>query len=293
MAIFQLILTLQKKGDIASSDWQGRTTRAQRASVARGEFVRVTMAESGASTACTEPEHRRPELCDVKYETKDWRWLLWDSDVARKKIHPELGAGWTAVLQDALHAADPPPSPVSRRMPRTSATTTVGVLRWARENGCPWDEKTCYCAAMEGNLDVLKYAHENGCPWDEWTCSNAAKGGHMNVLEYAHENGCPWEEFTCYSAAKGGHLDVLKYLHENGCPWNRYACVEAAKGGHLDVLKYTHENMCLELWLLRHCRQRAVLEGQRAAGVVAWIDDLYPKLVETFPPYLSSLPPSI
>ena len=146
---------------------------------------------------------------------------------------------------------------------------------------------------MEGNLDVLKYAHENGCPWDEWTCSNAAKGGHMNVLEYAHENGCPWEEFTCYSAAKGGHLDVLKYLHENGCPWNRYACVEAAKGGHLDVLKYTHENMCLELWLLRHCRQRAVLEGQRAAGVVAWIDDLYPKLVETFPPYLSSLPPSI
>ena len=26
-------------------------------------------------------------------------------------------------------------------------------------------------------------------------------------------------------------------------------------------LKYTHENMCLELWLLRHCRQRAVLDS--------------------------------
>ena len=219
-------------------------TRAQRASVARVAFVRVAMAESGASTACTEPEHRRPELRDVKYETKDWRWLLWDSDVAREKIHPELGARWTAVLQDALHAADPPPSPVSRRMPRTSASATVGVLKWAREHGCPWDEKTCYCAAMEGNLDVLKYAHENGCPWDEWTCSNAAKGGHMNVLEYAHENGCPWEEFTCYSAAKGGHLDVLKYLHNNKCPWDRHTCHSAAEGGHLDVLKYLHENGC-------------------------------------------------
>ena len=32
---------------------------------------------------------------------KDWRWLLWDSDVARDKIHPDLGAGWTAVLKEA------------------------------------------------------------------------------------------------------------------------------------------------------------------------------------------------
>ena len=23
-----------------------------------------------------------------------WRWLLWESDVARDIIHPELGAGW-------------------------------------------------------------------------------------------------------------------------------------------------------------------------------------------------------
>ena len=31
----------------------------------------------------------------------DWKWLLWESDVARAKIHPELGAGWTAVLKEA------------------------------------------------------------------------------------------------------------------------------------------------------------------------------------------------
>ena len=30
-----------------------------------------------------------------------WRELLWDSDLARDKIHPELGAGWTAVLKEA------------------------------------------------------------------------------------------------------------------------------------------------------------------------------------------------
>ena len=38
---------------------------------------------------------------------------------------------------------------------------------------------------------MLKYAHENGCPWDERTCESAADYGHLDVLKYARENGCP------------------------------------------------------------------------------------------------------
>ena len=48
-------------------------------------------------------------------------------------------------------------------------------------------------AAEGGHLECLKYAHENGCPWDEWTCSMAAFNGHLECLKYAHENGCPWD----------------------------------------------------------------------------------------------------
>ena len=48
------------------------------------------------------------------------------------------------------------------------------VLKWARENDCPWDEGTCMCAAKGGHLDVLKWARENDCPWDEHTCTYAA-----------------------------------------------------------------------------------------------------------------------
>ena len=40
----------------------------------------------------------------------------------------------------------------------------------------------------------MKYAHENGCPWNEETCSEAAKNDHLECLEYARENGCPWDE---------------------------------------------------------------------------------------------------
>jgi hypothetical protein len=71
-----------------------------------------------------------------------------------------------------------------------------------------------------GGLKCLRYAHENGCPWDEKTCSEAAAGGHLECLRYAHENGCPWNKETCYCAVADGRLDCLKYAHENGCPWD-------------------------------------------------------------------------
>ena len=56
---------------------------------------------------------------------------------------------------------------------------------------------TCSKAAQNGHLECLKYAHENGCPWNEMTCSKAAENGHLECLKYAHENGCPWDEETC------------------------------------------------------------------------------------------------
>ena len=80
----------------------------------------------------------------------------------------------------------------------------------------------CEDAARGGHLEMLKWARENGCPWDELTCAAiAAYGGHLEVLKWARENDCPWEELTCAAiAAYGGHLEVLKWARENGCPWD-------------------------------------------------------------------------
>ena len=120
----------------------------------------------------------------------------------------------------------------------------LGVLKYAHENGCPWGELVCVGAAERGHLHVLKYAHENGCPWDELTCAHAGSGGHLDVLKYLHENGCPWDERTCSMAAEGGRLDVLKYARANGCPWDDKTCEQAARRGYLNVLKYARENGC-------------------------------------------------
>ena len=84
---------------------------------------------------------------------------------------------------------------------------TVALLRWARANGCPWDERTCAAVAAGGNLEVLKWARENGCPWDEDTCYNAAEYGHLELLRWARENGALWNENTRRIAASKGYVE--------------------------------------------------------------------------------------
>ena len=84
-------------------------------------------------------------------------------------------------------------------------------------------ENICTEASKNGYFNLLKYAHENGCPWDKDTCEYAAKYGHLECLKYVHENGCPWDKYTCSKAAENGHLECLKYAHENECPgYERY-----------------------------------------------------------------------
>ena len=102
---------------------------------------------------------------------------------------------------------------------RTGAPWAGGAAG-ARENGCPWDEKTCGGAAKKGHLASERMpeapdsrssrdnaatrrqaSHENfaarfgsGCPWNR---APAAERGHLEVLRWARQNGCEWDEETC------------------------------------------------------------------------------------------------
>jgi hypothetical protein len=84
---------------------------------------------------------------------------------------------------------------------------------------------------------ILKFAHENGCPWDESaTIYHAARRGHFEIVKWLHENGCPGNEYTCSSAAEGGHLEILIWLRSNGCPWDEWVFKHAIKRGHVEVI---------------------------------------------------------
>lgn len=127
--------------------------------------------------------------------------------------------------------------------------SSVAMLRWARENGCPAVKTACQYAAQNGDLDVLKWARANGFPWNKLVCEFAAQGGHLDVLGWAHDNGCPWDAWTCASAALGGHFDILKWAWVRGCPMDKFTCVFATMRGREDIVLWARENgcVCLEL----------------------------------------------
>ena len=71
------------------------------------------------------------------------------------------------------------------------------------------------------NLECLKYAHENGCPWDERICSSVAWKWSPRVFEIRARKrvSLGMEELVVLMVE---NLECLRYAHENGCPWNRW-----------------------------------------------------------------------
>lgn len=164
--------------------------------------------------------------------------------------------------------------PSSKKTTLKSITASIPLLKWARKNGCPWDNRILEAAASGGHLDVITWAYQNGCNFSdktlliaaelghlnilEWAYKNnkmiqnisdiytcASKNGHIHILEWAHNKGVVWDNaLTCASVAYCGQLDVLKWLRSIGCPWSCITTMEAAKGGHLDVLIWAFENGC-------------------------------------------------
>jgi hypothetical protein len=96
------------------------------------------------------------------------------------------------------------------------------VMRFILEMGCDFSyylaDFATAAAAKRGNLPVLKWLRENGCPWDEKTCANAASSGALHCLQWAVANGCPWDSRTCVEAAKAGHVHVLRWAAAKGAP---------------------------------------------------------------------------
>ncbi len=89
----------------------------------------------------------------------------------------------------------------------------------------------------------MKYAHENGCPWDVYTCTYAAENGYLRCLRYAHNNDCPWDGLTCRIAAKNGNLDCLKYIHRNNCMYDKYILLMNREYFKKHIIEYIEKCM--------------------------------------------------
>jgi hypothetical protein len=116
------------------------------------------------------------------------------------------------------------------------------MLKWAKENGCPWNSKTTVFAALKNNFEIFKWAVKNKCPVNSDVCSNIVRNENLEMLKWAKENNCPWNIEVAKIAASNGNLEILKWIHENGCPWNASIAQFSKKNGHLDCFNFIMEN---------------------------------------------------
>ena len=54
-------------------------------------------------------------------------------------------------------------------------------------------------AAYKGSLEIVKYAHENGCPWDTETPIYAVENGHINIVKYCFNEWSSQQDFLSIS----------------------------------------------------------------------------------------------
>lgn len=119
------------------------------------------------------------------------------------------------------------------------------ILKWLREQGCPWSNAVTHASVSRGHLHVLKWASEQGCPWYERLYENAARTGNLDLLKCLRDQGCPWDifDFTCDIASAYGYLGILKWAIQHGCPWDKISVsYRASAHGHSHILDWLHDS---------------------------------------------------
>lgn len=168
------------------------------------------------------------------------------------------------------------------------------VVKWLRENGCPWNVATTESAACSGNVELLEWLVTNGCPIDydrcayfasetgsleilQWLDRNGykitpplpainASHGHLEVLQWMKEVVCEWDEQQiCAAAARGGQWEVIKWAMEGGCMPDEKCCEQAVNGGHFELLQWLRNNGCP--WDKRTSRAAA----QKSFEIFRWV----------------------
>lgn len=153
---------------------------------------------------------------------------------------------------------------------KAAINTRNKILRWLRENGCPWDEITMSVAASASYTDniveTIEWMHLEGCPWDSKTFTSAAEGhvlddlddpadgsiqnNRLRLLKWLHANGCPWDTYTIRGVADSHYLspqiakETVQWMHQKGCPWDEQTCAAAAGHGNLKLLMWLRKNGC-------------------------------------------------
>jgi hypothetical protein len=146
------------------------------------------------------------------------------------------------------------------------------IVMLLRERGCSWyGQLICENAARAGNLPFLKWAKEQGVVFTERTMAVSARGGHTDVCAYLRSQNCNWGIRVCNVAAYAERMDTLDWLLEHGCPFNTSKLwVPAAYIASVPILNFLLQRIELpDLPQWQHMLLMAGAKGNLAA--VKWI----------------------
>ena len=123
----------------------------------------------------------------------------------------------------------PPPSPPPLPPPPSPSPPPVEILKWLREEGCPWDEFSVSHAAGQGQFETVRWLVENGCPWTQFAIQRAQTKEIGDYLNRAAQRLTPSSWIVFVDAQK---VDVPTEFNQAVAPlvqcWK-----EAIPGMHL------------------------------------------------------------
>jgi hypothetical protein len=130
---------------------------------------------------------------------------------------------------------------------QASMQSNLPLLRRLRQEGFPWDGRTCEAAARAGDQTTLQFVRAGGCDWGDPLAAvlgligtSLEHPGHRAVIAWALANGCPRLPGAVHQAAHAGNVEMLQLLLQHGCTLDQQCMVEAAGQGHLDCMKWLH-----------------------------------------------------
>ena len=198
------------------------------------------------------------------------------------------------------HMFKPDPLPENKWMKHVcldiAECGTWEMLRWALDEGCPWEPKASYEFAKKGDVEGLDGAHRY-CRRKKWEfCAKfmweAAEHGHQNVVQWGVDHGFELSARMLSCAANHGQIDMMRFLFANDCPKSPEVCEWAASAGNLDALVLAFESGCpmeqgvcymaaleghgqvLDWAIRRRCPTHNSLYTQAAAGGFPHIMDI-------------------
>lgn len=95
----------------------------------------------------------------------------------------------------------------------------IQCLRWALDNGCPYDESCSLAAAGNGHLDVLVWIKQLGHPFHRTVCTLSTFGDRMSMLPWLLGPGGAFVDDTlCWHAVSCGRPRALRWALDRCSP---------------------------------------------------------------------------